>query len=55
MPSSYILHEIRLALERRYLALLEPDLVLIFSGWNPPVLSENGMAHEFRRKNAASQ
>jgi lysophospholipase L1-like esterase len=53
--SGWGLEQIRLALERRYLTALEPDLVLIFSGWNPPALSENGMAREFRRKNAASE
>jgi lysophospholipase L1-like esterase len=53
--SGWGLEQIWLALERRYLSALEPDLVLIFSGWNPPALSENEMAREFRRKNRASE
>jgi lysophospholipase L1-like esterase len=53
--SGWGLEQIQLALERRYLEALEPDLVLIFSGWNPPALSDNAMAAEFRRKNAASE
>jgi lysophospholipase L1-like esterase len=53
--SGWGLEQIRLALAHRYLAALEPDLVLIFSGWNPPALDENPMAAEFRRKNAASE
>jgi len=52
--SGWGLEQIQLALAHRHLAALEPDLVLIFSGWNPPALAENPMAAEFRRKNAAS-
>lgn len=52
--SGYGLEQIVLALKHRHLRALEPDLVLVYSGWNYAVLEDNGNVKNFLAKAAAS-
>ncbi|MBU0755090.1 MAG: SGNH/GDSL hydrolase family protein, partial [Planctomycetes bacterium] len=53
--SGYGLEQIVRALEHKHLEALKPDLVLVFSGWNYPVMEGNTQMINFQKKAADSE
>jgi lysophospholipase L1-like esterase len=53
--SGWGLEQIERMLTQRHLDALDPDLVVVYSGWNEPRIQWNPMAHSFRMKNASSE
>jgi len=53
--SGYGLEQIVRALEHRHLRALEPDLVVVYSGWNYAVLEGNGNVKNFLTKAKSSE